>query len=124
MLNKNIDFSFFNYRFDEMHYGKYASLYLKNTFFFDANPPLGKLMIAFAGYMSGFDGGTFGFDKIGTSYPEDVPHFVLRLVPAMFGSLLTPTVFLILTEFTGQKLWVSYEWQNIWLLPFFIKHPQ
>lgn len=89
---------FFTYRFDEMHYGKYASLYLKNTFFFDANPPLGKLMIAFAGYVSGFDGGNFGFDKIGTSYPEDIPHVVLRLVPAIFGALLTPTVFLILSE--------------------------
>jgi len=84
--------------FDEMHYGKYASLYLKNTFFFDANPPLGKLLIAFAGYVSGFDGGNFGFDKIGTSYPEDIPHVVLRLVPAIFGALLTPTVFLILSE--------------------------
>ena len=49
--------------FDEMHYGKYASLYLKNTFFFDSNPPLGKLMIAFAGYLAGFDG-KFTFDKI------------------------------------------------------------
>merc|ERR1711962_105717 len=54
--------------FDEMHYGKYASLYLKNTFFFDANPPLGKLLIAFSGYISGFEGGSFGFDKIGTPY--------------------------------------------------------
>ena len=28
-----------NVVFDEMHYGKYAAMYLKNTFFFDANPP-------------------------------------------------------------------------------------
>ena len=71
-----------------MHYGKYASLYLKNTFFFDANPPLGKLLIAFLGYISGFEGGSFGFDKIGTPYPEDIPYVVLRLVPAIFGALL------------------------------------
>merc|ERR1712223_2131161 len=84
--------------FDEMHYGKYASLYLKNTFFFDANPPLGKLLIAFSGYISGFEGGSFGFYKIGTPYPEDIPYVVLRLVPAIFGALLTPTAFLILSE--------------------------
>lgn len=39
-----------------MHYGKYASLYLKGTFFFDANPPLGKLILALAGYMAGYEG--------------------------------------------------------------------
>ena len=63
--------------FDEMHYGKYASLYLKNTFFFDSNPPLGKLMIAFAGYLAGFDG-KFSFEKIGQEYPHDLPLWALR----------------------------------------------
>lgn len=66
-----------NVVFDEMHYGKYASLYLKNTFFFDSNPPLGKMIIAFAGYLAGFDGG-FSFDKIGQEYPHDIPLFALR----------------------------------------------
>lgn len=83
--------------FDEMHYGKYASLYLKNTFFFDSNPPLGKMMIAFAGYLAGFDG-KFSFDKIGQEYPHDLPLWALRLIPALCGSLMTPTVYLIMTE--------------------------
>lgn len=66
-----------NVVFDEMHYGKYASLYLKNTFFFDSNPPLGKMIIAFAGYLAGFDG-RFSFDKIGQEYPQELPLFALR----------------------------------------------
>jgi dolichyl-phosphate-mannose--protein O-mannosyl transferase len=44
------------FRFDEMHYGKYVAQYLKRTFFFDANPPLGKLLIAMAAYLADFDG--------------------------------------------------------------------
>jgi dolichyl-phosphate-mannose-protein mannosyltransferase len=45
-----------NVVFDEMHYGKYAALYLKGIFFFDSNPPLGKLMLAVMAYLAGFDG--------------------------------------------------------------------
>jgi len=83
--------------FDEMHYGKYASLYLKNTFFFDSNPPLGKMLIALAGYWAGFDG-KFSFDKIGQEYSENVPLWHLRFLPALAGSLITPTVYLLVTE--------------------------
>ena len=36
--------------------GKYASLYLKRVFFFDSNPPLGKLLLAAVAYITGFDG--------------------------------------------------------------------
>jgi dolichyl-phosphate-mannose--protein O-mannosyl transferase len=39
-------------------------LYLQNIFFFDYNPPLDKMMIAGAGYLSGFDG-MLSCDEIG-----------------------------------------------------------
>ena len=39
-----------------MHYGKYVAQYLKRTFFFDANPPLGKLLIASVAHLADFDG--------------------------------------------------------------------
>lgn len=42
--------------FDELHYGRYAGLYLKQTFFFDSHPPLGKQLLALAGYLGGFQG--------------------------------------------------------------------
>ena len=51
-----IYFHFFLRRFDELHYGKYAGLYMQNTFFFDSQPPLGKQLIAIAAYIAGFDG--------------------------------------------------------------------
>jgi len=56
-----------NFRFDEMHYGKYVGQYLKRTFFFDANPPLGKLLIASAAYLANFDG-TGGTSHIRSFY--------------------------------------------------------
>lgn len=42
--------------FDELHYGRYAGLYQKQTFFFDSHPPLGKQLLALAGYLGGFQG--------------------------------------------------------------------
>lgn len=78
--------------FDELHYGKFASLYMKNTFFFDSHPPLGKQLVALAGHLAGFDGET-DFDRIGGSYSPSVPLWALRFVPALFGSLLVPVTY-------------------------------
>ncbi|KAK8391959.1 hypothetical protein O3P69_017520 [Scylla paramamosain] len=83
--------------FDELHYGKYAGLYMQNTFFFDSQPPLGKQLIAFAAYLAGFDGG-FKFERIGTPYDAMVPVAAMRMVPAFFGSLLMPTVYNLMVE--------------------------
>ncbi|KAK3883841.1 hypothetical protein Pcinc_011857 [Petrolisthes cinctipes] len=83
--------------FDELHYGKYAGLYMQNTFFFDSQPPLGKQLIALAAYLAGFDG-SFKFDRIGTPYDPLVPVSAMRVVPAFFGSLLMPTIYNIMVE--------------------------
>ncbi|KAG1659708.1 Protein O-mannosyltransferase 1 [Nymphon striatum] len=91
--------------FDELHYGKFASLYMKKIFFFDSHPPLGKQLIALAGYLAGFDA-NFQFDKIGGVYNENVPVLAFRAVPAFFGSLLIPTVYQIIVEL-GLNHWTA-----------------
>ncbi|EFA03006.2 protein O-mannosyltransferase 1 [Tribolium castaneum] len=94
-----------NIVFDELHYGKYVSLYMKNTFFFDSHPPLGKQLIAAVAYLAGFDG-KFKFDKIGSPYPDTIPLFALRFVPAFFGSLIIPTSYHLMLEL-GLTQWTS-----------------
>nr|CAG4642305.1 EOG090X015P [Evadne anonyx] len=91
--------------FDELHYGRYASLYLKGTFFYDSHPPLGKQLLALAAYTAGFDG-DFKFDKIGAPYNSSVPVYALRAVPATFGSLLIPVAYMIMAQL-GFSQWTS-----------------
>ncbi|KAK2587208.1 hypothetical protein KPH14_002951 [Odynerus spinipes] len=89
--------------FDELHYGKYVGLYMKQTFFFDSHPPLGKQLISIAAYIAGFDG-QFKFDRIGSPYVDTVPLFALRLIPALCGSLIIPTAYHLALEL-GLKQW-------------------
>lgn len=86
------------YRFDEVHFGKFGAYYIERTYYFDVHPPLGKLLIAGAGYAGGFNG-TFKFDKIGDSYIDNqIPYVIMRAPEALLGALLIPLVFMILIE--------------------------
>ncbi len=81
--------------YDEFHFGKYATSYcctFKNTF--DLHPPHGKLLIAAALKVGGYDG-RFEFNEIGESYENAVPTYALRIVPAVFGFFL-PFFFMLL----------------------------
>ncbi|KAH9818536.1 glycosyltransferase family 39 protein, partial [Teratosphaeria destructans] len=82
--------------FDEVHFGGFASKYIKGRFFMDVHPPLAKLLITLAGYLAGFDG-DFDFKEIGKDYLEpNVPYVAMRLLPALMGVLTVPVMFLIL----------------------------
>ncbi|EMG50695.1 PMT4 Dolichyl-phosphate-mannose--protein mannosyltransferase 4 [Candida maltosa Xu316] len=80
--------------FDEVHFGKFASYYLEGTYFFDLHPPFAKLLIAFAGWLMGYNG-KFKFDAIGDSYIENsVPYIAYRALSAIQGTVTVPIMFL------------------------------
>jgi dolichyl-phosphate-mannose-protein mannosyltransferase len=82
--------------FDEVHFGGFASKYIKGKFFMDVHPPLAKMLIALTGWLAGFDG-SFDFKEIGKDYVEPgVPYVAMRMFPAICGILLAPTMFLSL----------------------------
>ncbi|KAF2757331.1 dolichyl-phosphate-mannose-protein mannosyltransferase [Pseudovirgaria hyperparasitica] len=82
--------------FDEVHFGGFASKYIKGRFFMDVHPPLAKLLITLAGFIGGFDG-NFDFKEIGKDYIEPgVPYVAMRLLPAICGVMTIPTMFLTL----------------------------
>ena len=84
--------------FDEVHFGKFLGHYLKRAYFFDVHPPLAKLTLTAAGKLIGYDG-HFDFASIGDNYIENrVPHVFLRAVPATFGALCVPIVYLIMKD--------------------------
>ncbi|XP_025111757.1 protein O-mannosyl-transferase 1-like isoform X2 [Pomacea canaliculata] len=83
--------------FDELHFAKFVSLYMNRVFFFDVHPPLGKLLLALAGSYAGFEG-DIKLDRIGSEFPPTVPVEILRLVPAVTGSLVVPLVYQICAE--------------------------
>ncbi|KAI4900392.1 hypothetical protein NFI96_017768, partial [Prochilodus magdalenae] len=81
---------------DETHFGKMGSYYINRTFFFDVHPPLGKMLIGLAGYLSGYDG-TFPFIKPGDKY-EHHNYWGMRGFCAALGSCLPPFAFLVVLE--------------------------
>ncbi|KAL0575523.1 Dolichyl-phosphate-mannose--protein mannosyltransferase 1 [Marasmius crinis-equi] len=80
--------------FDEVHFGKFASKYIKTQYFVDVHPPLAKLLITLAGWLFGYDG-QFDFKDIGKLY-ENVPYVAMRMVPATLGVATVPLAYLTL----------------------------
>ncbi|KAF9530966.1 glycosyltransferase family 39 protein [Crepidotus variabilis] len=80
--------------FDEVHFGKFASKYIKTQYFVDVHPPLAKLLITLAGFVFGYDG-QFDFKDIGKIY-ENVPYVAMRMLPATLGVATIPLAYLTL----------------------------
>ncbi|KAH7888234.1 glycosyltransferase family 39 protein [Phlebopus sp. FC_14] len=80
--------------FDEVHFGKFAARYIKTRYFVDVHPPLAKLLITAAAFLSGFDG-DFDFKEIGKVF-VNTPYVAMRLVPATLGIATVPLAYLTL----------------------------
>ncbi|KAJ2156767.1 Dolichyl-phosphate-mannose--protein mannosyltransferase 4 [Coemansia sp. RSA 552] len=84
--------------FDEVHFGKFASYYLRRQYYFDVHPPLAKMLVAVGGWLVGYDG-HFLFEKIGTDYVKNgVPYLAMRGWVALFGAALPPLAYMIMAE--------------------------
>ncbi|XP_074150032.1 protein O-mannosyl-transferase 1 isoform X3 [Sminthopsis crassicaudata] len=71
---------------------------MKHIFFVDGSgPPLGHMLLAFGGYLGGFDG-NFLWNRIGAEYTNNVPVWSLRLLPALAGALCVPLAYQIVLE--------------------------
>ncbi|XP_033344881.1 protein O-mannosyl-transferase 2 [Bombus vosnesenskii] len=83
---------------DETHFGKMGSWYINRTFFFDVHPPLGKMLIALSGYLTGYDG-TFPFEKPGDKF-ENVKYVGMRIFCTFLGATIVPLSYLIVWDLT------------------------
>uniref|UniRef100_A0A8C4NC73 Protein O-mannosyl-transferase 2 n=1 Tax=Eptatretus burgeri TaxID=7764 RepID=A0A8C4NC73_EPTBU len=83
---------------DETHFGKMGSYYINRTFFFDVHPPLGKMLIGLAGYVSGYDG-SFPFSKPGEKF-GNVQYLGMRAMCASLGTLAVLLGYLTVLELT------------------------
>lgn len=81
--------------FDEVHFGGFASKYIRGDFFMDVHPPLAKMLFAAVGSMAGFTG-DFDFDAIGDEFPKQVPYVSMRFFSAVLGSLTVILLYLTL----------------------------
>ena len=72
--------------FDEVHFGGFASRYLRREYYFDVHPPLGKMLVALIAWLGGYDG-QFSFLKIGLDYADgSAPYIWMRTWMAILGT--------------------------------------
>ncbi len=91
-----------NVIFDEIHFGSYVSAYCCNhERFFDLHPPHAKLLIAGGARLLGYRGDV-KFGAINDPY-GDVSPVPVRFIPALAGTLLPLTVYILMLQLGGSR---------------------
>jgi dolichyl-phosphate-mannose-protein mannosyltransferase len=82
--------------FDEVHFGGFVNAYLEHRLFFDIHPPHAKLLIAGVTAAGGYRGDQ-PFQELGGPI-DKVSTALLRLVPAIAGTLIPLVLFCFLIQ--------------------------
>lgn len=91
---------------DEAHFGKFGSYYLRHEFYHDVHPPLGKMLVGLSGYIAGYNG-SWDFPS-GQEYPDYIDYTKMRIFNATFSALCVPIAY-----YTAKA--IGFSTASVWL---------